>query len=94
MAIIDEIKVEEYLIRWIDDNYSQKDPFYARFGILETAEQHQALSQGLDNGDPEWVSFDENIFYWISSYLGESIKDLDEKVMVYDFVYVGGEDNE
>ena len=63
-------------------------------GILETPEQHIALEEGLENEDQEWISFDENIFYWISAYLGEKIQDLDEKIVRYDWVYVAEESKE
>ena len=64
MAIIDEIKVERYLIAWCDEcDYPEKEPFYARFGILETPEQDIALNEALENRDEEWIDFDENIFY-------------------------------
>lgn len=74
MDIIDTIKVEKVLIRWNDDGYPEEE-FYARFGILETEEQVVALDKGLDELDPDWVSFDENVFYWLSEYQGEKLSD-------------------
>ncbi len=86
--IIDEIKVEEYLIAWLDEDYPQ-EPFYARFGILETIEQERALNNGLSNGDREWISFDENVFYWLSAYSGEKIENYTKEKPNHDFYYVG-----
>jgi hypothetical protein len=85
--MIDEIKVERHLIRWLDNSYPDK-PFYANFGILETPEQEIALSKGLENGDENWIWFDENIFYWISAYLGESIEGHTKEIRRDDFYYV------
>lgn len=94
MAIIDEIKVEEYLIAWTDEEYPQ-DPFYARFGILETVEQHIAQNEGCMSGDREWISFDETIFYWISAFSGETIEQHTKENPINDFYYVGErEENE
>ena len=93
MAIIDEIKVEEYLIAWLDEDYPQ-EPFYARFAILETMEQHIAQSEGVMAGDRDWIEFDENIFYWISAYSGETIEDHTKEKPNHDFYYVGGEADE
>jgi hypothetical protein len=94
MSLIDDIEIETHLIRWIDDGYPNRQSFYARFGILETPEQHIALNEGLENEDQEWINFDENIFYWISAYLGEKIEDFDEKIVRYDWVYVAEETDE
>jgi hypothetical protein len=91
MAIIDEIKVEEYLITWRYEGYPQDEPFYARFGILETQEQHYAQSEGLSSGNRDWIEFDENIFYWISAFSGEKIEDHTKDIANHDFYYVGGE---
>jgi hypothetical protein len=93
MEIIDQIKVEEYLIAWRDDSYPQ-EPFYARFGILETIEQHTAQNEGCMSGDREWIEFDENIFYWISAFSGEKIEDHTKDIANHDFYYVGGETDE
>jgi hypothetical protein len=93
MAIIDEIKVEEYLICYTDNGYPQDQPFYARFGILETIEQHNAQNEGCLSGDKEWREFDENIFYWISAYWGETIQQHTKENPLNDFYYVG-EENE
>jgi hypothetical protein len=92
MDIIDTIKVEEYLIAWLDDDYPQ-EPFYARFGILETQEQHYAQSEGLASGDRDWIEFDENIFYWISAFSGETIEQHTKETPNHDFYYVGGNEN-
>jgi hypothetical protein len=85
--IIDEIKVEEYLIAWLDEDYPQ-EPFYARFGILETIEQELALNKGLQDNDRDWISFDENVFYWISAYRGEKIEEYTKEQPNHDFYYV------
>lgn len=88
MNIIDTIRVEDVLIRWNDDGYPQ-EPFYARFGILETPEQDIAQREGLENGDKDWISFDENIFYWLTAYTGEKLSDhYPEKDKGYDFVVI------
>ena len=90
MAIIDEIKVEKYLIAWLDEcDYGESEPFYARFGILETIEQHYAQSEGVSSGDRDWIEFDENIFYWISAYSGETIEQHTKETPNHDFYYVG-----
>lgn len=88
MAIIDEIKVEKYLIAWLDDSYPQ-EPFYARFGILETEEQSLALSNGLEAEDRDWIEFDENIFYWVNAYTGETIEQHTKEKPINDFYFVG-----
>jgi hypothetical protein len=93
MKIIDTIKVEEYQICWLDDSYPQQ-PFYARFGILETVEQHTALNEGCLAGDPEWVEFDENVFYWISAYSGETIEQHTKEIGFCDFYYVKEDEND
>lgn len=87
MAIIDEIKVEEYLIAWLDEEYPQ-EPFYRSFGILETQEQDLALQNGLESQDKEWQEFDGNIFYWITAYTGETIEQHTKENPRNDFYYV------
>lgn len=96
MAIIDEIKVERYLISWLDEcDYPETEPFYARFGILETTEQDTALAEGLENRDEEWIDFDENIFYYITAFNGETIEQHTKENPINDFYYVGErEENE
>jgi hypothetical protein len=90
MAIIDEIKVERYLIAWTYENdYPEKEPFYARFGILETPEQEIALTEALEKRDEEWIDFDENIFYWLTTYTGETIEQHTKENPLNDFYYVG-----
>lgn len=84
--MIDTIKVEEYLIQWADESYPQ-EPFYARFGILETIEQELALQKGLDSRDRDWIEFDENVFYWLTAYSGETIEN--HRKPLNDFIYVG-----
>lgn len=93
MAIIDEIKVQDYLIAWTDDGYPQ-DPFYRSFGILETKEQDLALQNGLESQDKEWLELDGNIFYWITAYTGETIEQHTKENPRNDFYYVGGEADE
>lgn len=88
MVMIDEIKVEEYLIAWLDEDYPQ-EPFYARFGILETPEQELSLTKGVESGDRDWIEFDENIFYWITAYTGETIEQHTKEQPRNDFYYVG-----
>ncbi len=73
MNIIDTIKVERHLIRWNDG--AEGEEFYARFGILETEEQDLALNEGLESRDEEWISFDENVFYWLARYQGEELSE-------------------
>ena len=90
MAIIDEIKVEEYLIAWLDEDYPQ-EPFYRSFGILETPEQELALTKGVESNDREWIEFDESIFYWITTYTGETIEQHTKENPLYDFYFVGEE---
>lgn len=93
MAIIDEIKVEKHLIAWLDEDYPQ-EPFYARFGILENIEQALALDNGLEAADSDWVEFDENIFYWITAYTGETIEQHTKENPINDFYFVGEITNE
>lgn len=92
--IIDTIKVEKYLISWLDENVYQTEPFYARFGILETTEQDTALAEALEKQDLEWVNFDENIFYWLTAFSGETIEQHTKENPLSDFYYVGGEADE
>jgi len=89
MGVIDEIKIETYLIQWLDEGYPEQDPFYARFGILETPEQEIALNEGLESQDLEWINFDENIFYWLCVHQGETIEEHSKEQLRNDWFYVG-----
>ena len=85
MKIIDESKTETYLINYLDES---REPFYARFGLLETADQEIALAEGLQSQDLEWINFDENIFYWLCVHQGETIEKFTEEEPWADFYYV------
>ena len=92
MTIIDEIRVEKYLIAWLDEcDYGESKPFYARFGILETPEQEIALNEALESQDLEWINFDENIFYWLTTYTGETIEQHSKQQPRNDWYFVGEE---
>jgi len=95
MSIIDEIKIEQYQIMWLDDSYPI-EPFYRQFGILETIEQASALEEGLETKDSDWISLDEEVFYWLSAYNGETIERFTKKARESYFYYVKekGERNE
>lgn len=74
MDIIDTIRVETHTLRWNDED-NPEQTFLANIGFLDTEEQGHAMSEGLMDNDPEWVGFDEKIFYWITSFQGETISE-------------------
>lgn len=74
MDIIDTIRVETHTLRWGDEE-NLEQTFLANIAFLDTEEQGHAMSEGIMDEDPEWISFDERIFYWVSSFDGETLSD-------------------
>jgi hypothetical protein len=74
MSIIDTIRVETHTLRWTDEE-NPDQTFLANIAFLDTEEQGHEMSEGIMDWKPEWVAFDERIFYWVSSFDGEKIED-------------------
>ena len=74
MSIIDTIRVETHTLCWIDEKHLAKT-FLANIAFLDTEEQGHEMSEGIMDWKPEWVAFDERIFYWVYSFDGEKIED-------------------
>lgn len=73
----DSIRVEQYLMKWLDEPDNEPESVLVAF--IDTPEQTRAIEVGLmgENWDfptpsPEWLRFDEKIFLYIYTYLGES----------------------
>ena len=74
MSIIDTIRVETFSLRWTDEEDPEKT-FLANIAFLDTEEQGHEMSEGIMDNDPEWIGFDERIFYWITAFQDEKIED-------------------
>jgi hypothetical protein len=82
----DDITTETVKYLWIDEQ--DEEPMMGTIAILNSTEEHDALAEGLDADDPEWVHFDERIMYYVSGNLGDTIEDLYEQDNPSDFVLV------
>lgn len=72
---MDNIRVEQYEMRWVDA--SKEDGLsWINVGFLDTREQYDVWSKGLEDNDPMWLDFDQNVFYWVYGFNNESIEDL------------------
>lgn len=64
--------------------------------IFQTLEQCEAFDEGISKNDPDWISFDEQVFFFIHAYLGETLEEFYEPENSSDFVLVrkGKEEDE
>ena len=91
MITQDSIKTADVRYRFLDD--PNDEVLYGTIVIFQTKEEAEVFDAGLQNNDPEWVAFDEQVFYFIHEYLGDSLESYqDENSTSSDFVLVKGED--
>jgi hypothetical protein len=93
MITPDQIKLETHFVVVVEDG---DYPIGLRqFALLETKEQSDYLYQMLEIDNPEWVNFDEQVFYFVSLWDGETIESLQERESIYrNGFYIDAERNE
>lgn len=69
------IRVEQYEMRWKDSSRDD-DLSWINVGFLDTREQYDVWSKGIESDDLAWINFDQTIFYWVYTFNNESIEDL------------------
>lgn len=84
MITPDDITVVDVRYRFLDEPV---ETISSHIAIYKTIEECEALDAGLESNDPEWVQFDEYVFFYIHEYLGETLEDL-YKNGGHDFVLV------
>lgn len=84
MITIDTVKVEDVLYRWKDD---ESEEAYGGKIVVATQEELDYIFNQLEEGDPTWSDFDNNILFYLNSD-DENIEDLYDPEFPSEFLLV------
>lgn len=72
--MLDNIETVVVSYRFLDE--TDADAKWGVIGVIKSADDALELSMGLENGLLDYELFDNNIFFYVHAYNGESLEEL------------------
>lgn len=80
MITPEQIKLETHNVTIVLGNDELMEIGLRQFALVETKEQSYYIEEMVDTDNPEWVNFDDQVFYFVELWNNETIEELTNKL--------------